>query len=108
MDEQTHYSDCASHGEVEEMMGPCDCDKMDRVAARERKKLVEDVNRIAAMQDQPCEDYHAETTMFGEKFNHQCPDCKGWRGFCNNCKKDHHKGGWLRCQITALQNKLTP
>lgn len=51
------------------------------------------------MNEQPCENFVSENSLGekGEFYNHQCPKCLSFRGFCLNCSKDHHESGWQSC-----------
>lgn len=61
------------------------------------------------MSEQPCENFQEHDGLYNR---HECPDCLGTRMFCDNCKRDHHKGGWCACKekkIVSLEaevNKL--
>lgn len=54
-------------------------------------------------EEQPCNNFKPASNDEGyetTKYPHQCPICKGWRGFCLNCNKDHHENGWDSCNST--------
>ena len=54
-------------------------------------------------EEQPCNNFKPASNDEGyetTKYPHQCPICKGWRGFCLNCNKDHHENGWHSCNPT--------
>ena len=54
-------------------------------------------------EEQPCNNFKPASNDEGyetTKYPHQCPICKGWRGFCLNCNKDHHENGWDSCNPT--------
>lgn len=64
------------------------------------------------IEQQPCQNYTRREDSFegyygGDPYIHQCPICHGFRAFCVNCSKDHHKGGWDSCKpITNTKDEI--
>ena len=56
--------------------------------------------------DQPCEAFEPKRNGMSIRKEHQCPRCDGTRCECVNCDKDHHEGGWDKCELTALRTAL--
>lgn len=52
-------------------------------------------------QCQPCQEFHYEDSYYGYT-EHQCPLCSGWRIFCLNCYRDHHRNGWNSCNHSPV------
>lgn len=57
---------------------------------------------------QPCQNFKEESGYFGV-IEHDCyckkngTLCEGTVSFCNNCFRDHHKGGYEKCSCSGVQ-----
>lgn len=75
------------------------------------QEIKKELEYILKVNDQPCENFKSkrgseEEYYGGDPFIHQCPRCEGFRAFCGSCSSDHHKGGWLKCDLKVLLKKL--
>lgn len=72
----------------------------------ELERAAEIIDRHRKCQMQPCGNYKPPE---GEDlYSHECPECLGTRGFCQNCSTDHHQGtyGWLGCCATSAAKEI--
>ena len=76
------------------------------VAERVRGETVKVVERHLECKDQPCDSFATDDDRELD-FPHQCPECLGYRGFCQNCYKDHHMKGWKSCCLPSIMKEIT-
>ncbi len=58
-------------------------------------------------QCQPCGNFTPEEGYYGAE-HHSCPHCEGTRINCQNCRGDHHSGGWNTCGDPRIETCKHP